>query len=53
MSQQETAAARQQAALAQQAKLQAIFGGVSGVTSSISAGLESGAFDDIFNVKEE
>lgn len=44
MSQQETAAARQQAALAQRAKLQAISGGISGATSAISAGLQSGAF---------
>ena len=46
MSQQETAAARQQAALAQRAKLQAIFGGISGATSAISAGLQSGAFEN-------
>lgn len=49
MSQQETAAARQQAALAQRAKLQAISGGISGATSAISAGLQSGAFNDMFN----
>ena len=44
MSQQETAAARQQAALAQRAKLQAIFSGISGATSAITAGMQYGAF---------
>ena len=45
MSQQETAAARQQAAMAQQAKMQAISSGVSGATSAVMAGVQYGAFD--------
>ena len=45
MSQQETAAAMQQAQMAQQAKFQAISSGISGVTSSITAGMEGGFFD--------
>jgi hypothetical protein len=45
MSQQETAAARQQAAIAQQAKVQAIASGISGATSAVMAGMKYGAFD--------
>ena len=44
MSQMETAAAREQAAQAQQARIQAITGGISGATSAIAAGMQYGAF---------
>ena len=44
MSQMETAAARSQAAQAQQARIQAITSGISGATSAITAGMQYGAF---------
>lgn len=44
MSQQETAAARDQAAMAEQAKWGAISSGVQGAIGSIGTGMESGAF---------
>jgi len=44
MSQMETAAARGQRAQAQQARIQAITGGISGATSAIAAGMQYGAF---------
>ena len=47
MSPQETAAARQQAAIAQRAKVQAIASGISGATSAVMAGMKYGAFDSL------
>ena len=44
MSQQETAAARNQASMAEQAKWSAISSGVQGATGAMSAGMTSGAF---------
>ena len=44
MSQQEVAAARQQQMLAQKAKMDAISGGISGITSALSSGISAGAF---------
>lgn len=46
MSQQETAAARQQAQMAEQAKWSAISGGVQGAVGAVSSGMESGAFSE-------
>jgi len=46
MSQQETAAARNQAAMAEQAKWGAISGGVQGAVGAIGSGMSSGAFSD-------
>jgi lipopolysaccharide export LptBFGC system permease protein LptF len=46
MSQQETAAARDQAAMAEQAKWGAISSGVQGAVGSIGTGMESGMFDE-------
>ena len=46
MSQQETAAARQQAQMAEQAKWSAISGGVQGAVGSVGSGMQSGAFSE-------
>ena len=47
MSQSETAAAREQQVMAQQAKFNAISSGITGATSAIGSGLMSGAFDGL------
>ena len=46
MSQQETAAARQQAQMAEQAKWSAISGGIQGAVGSVGSGMQSGAFSE-------
>jgi hypothetical protein len=46
MSQQETAAARNQASMAEQAKWSAISGGVQGAVGAVGGGMASGAFSD-------
>ena len=47
MSQQETAASRQQAAMAQQAKFNAISSGIKGISGAVTAGMKYGAFDNL------
>tara|TARA_B100001059_G_scaffold205490_1_gene215585 strand:- start:390 stop:1052 length:663 start_codon:yes stop_codon:yes gene_type:complete len=46
MSQQETAAARNQASMAEQAKWSAISGGIQGAVGSVGSGMQSGAFSE-------